>query len=167
MSPLKCSKLLSDSVSLNRNWTRGPGSYRALQHARLHRVSVTGTVQWDRSTQVCTENSHTTPGNAGSRSVRQTTSSCLASILPRQTGGVQLWGVASYYPTNVCSNGSLASGQDRWGLSHRPSHTCKLDETPEVSRQMSWSRSDARYCTYCNVRHTLYVNVHTCTHLSV
>lgn len=103
-------------VSLYRNWTHRPSRHRALQHPRLRRVFVTGTVQRHRPPQVCSENSHTGSGHADSWSVGQTTCRHIAGVLPRETRRIQLWGFASYHPTNVCCNRSLASGQHRWEL---------------------------------------------------
>lgn len=102
--------------TLCRNWTHRPGPHRALQHPGLRRLPLAGTVQRSRPPQVRTENHRAGPGYTNRRSAGQTTWSRLAGVLPGQTGGVQLRGITSNHPTNVCCNRSLASGQDRWGL---------------------------------------------------
>lgn len=106
-------QLLSNAVSPYRNRTHRPGPHRALQHPGLCRLLVPSAVQRRRPPQVCAESSQTGPGHTDSRPVGQTTRCRVASVAPRQAGGVQLRGVTSHHPTNVCCNGSLASGQHR------------------------------------------------------
>lgn len=109
-------------LCLLRNWICRSSHHRALQHSGFYRVFVAGAVQQSSPSQVCTESSN--PGRCNSWSTRHAISSPLLCVLPGQTGGVQLWGITSHHPTNVCCNRSLASGQHRWELA--PSSTSLL-----------------------------------------
>lgn len=102
-------------LSLCRDWTRRPSPHRALQHPRLRRLPLAGPVQRSRPPQVRAEKLCAGPGLADDRSARQNTCSSPAGVLPGQTCRVELRGVTSHHPTNVCRNGPLACGQHGWG----------------------------------------------------
>lgn len=106
-------QLVSNPVSPHRNRTRGPARLRAIQHPRLHRLPVAGSVQRDRPHQVRPENSLAGPDNADSNATGRGTCSSLAGVLPGQTSGIQLWSLTPHHPANVSCYRSVASGQHR------------------------------------------------------
>lgn len=102
-------------LSPYRNWPLRPAAHRALQHPRLHRLPVPGPVQRRRPPQVGVEKLRAGPGLADDRPAGPNACVSPTGFLPGQAGRVQLRGIASHHPTNVCRNGPLASGQHRSG----------------------------------------------------
>lgn len=100
----KISSVFFLSMSSCRNRKRGPGAHRTLQHPRLCRLLVAGTVQRLRTAQVSVENIFQVAGRSRSRSHRHTVCSDITGVVPRQVSGVQLWGITADHPTNVCCN---------------------------------------------------------------